>query len=83
MGKKNIQLQADHIGKTVLQAKSGKVNRPAHNGKMTKMSRNLTSGLRDEPESVSPSPAKTVMVGQKLWSHRHKPTTSLVAHLSE
>lgn len=56
------------MSKTVFQAKSGKVNRPAHNGKMTKMSKNLTSGLRDEPRVFLPSPFKTVMVGQKLWS---------------
>ena len=56
------------MSKTVFQPKSGKVNRSAHNVKMTKMIKNLTSGLKDEPRVFLPSPIKTVMVGQNLWS---------------
>ena len=55
-------------GRPLFQAKSGKVNRSAHNGKMAKMIKNLTSGLKDEPRVFLPSPFKTVMVGQNLWS---------------
>ena len=72
------------MSKTVFQATSGKVSRSARNGKMTKMTKNLTSDLKDELRVFLPSPVKTGMVGQNLWSlHISPPLPWLLTFLSQ